>query len=84
MSQKTGIQTEKRRGRRWNALRCFLATSVMIRRNYAPNFNSAHPQGVYSDSLESSRSVREVEVVEMLALCAFFERTVSAINLYVF
>jgi len=51
----------------------------MIGRNYAPDFDGAHPQGVHSDSLESSRPVGEVEVVETPALRAFFARAASAI-----
>ena len=38
---------QKRRRRRQAALRHFLAMSVMIRRNYAPDFNGADPQGVH-------------------------------------
>ena len=82
--QKTGGKMQKRRRRRQNALRRFLAMSAMIGRNYAPDFDSANPQGVHSDSLQSFKYVGEVEVVGTPALRAFFEHAVSAINLYVF
>jgi hypothetical protein len=55
--QKTGGEMQKRRRRRQNALRRFLATLAMIGRNYAPDFSGANPQGVQWDSLESFRAV---------------------------
>jgi hypothetical protein len=82
--QKSGQKTRKRRRRRQKALRRFLVMSATIGRNSAPDFDGAHPQGVHSDSLESSKSVGKWEVVETPALRAFFERAASAINLYVF
>ena len=44
-------KTQKRRWRRQVALRHFLAMA-MIRCDYAPAFDGAHPQGVQWDSLE--------------------------------
>ena len=55
--QETSAKTQKRRRRRHNALRRFLAMPAMIRCNYAPDFNGANPQGVQWDSLESFRAV---------------------------
>jgi len=57
--------------------------SATIGRNYAPDFDSAHPQGVQWDSLESFRVVGWGEMVDTPAVRALFERAASAIILYV-
>jgi len=57
--------------------------SAMIGRNSAPDFDSAHPQGVHWDSLGSFRAVGAMQEVDTPALRAFFARAASAIILYV-
>jgi hypothetical protein len=81
--QKPDQKTQKHRQRRRNVLRRFLATLATIRRNYAPGFDGAHPQGVQWDSLGSFKAVGCREVVDTLALRAFLVRAASAIVLYV-
>jgi hypothetical protein len=51
-----GAKQQKRRRHHQNALRRFLVMLAKIGRNYAPNFNNAHPQGVQLDSLGSLKS----------------------------
>jgi hypothetical protein len=70
------------RRHRQAALRRFLAMSATIGRNYAPNFDGAHPQGVQSDSLEGFSSIGAVQREEKPALRALFARAASAIILY--
>ena len=56
----------------------------MIGRNYAPDFDGNHPQGVQWDSLESFWAVGAQEAVDTPALRAFFARAASAIILYMY
>ena len=76
-------KTPKPRRCRRNALRRFLATLAMIGRNYAPDLDSAHPQGVQWDTLERFMAVGVGELVDTPMLRAFFARAASAIILYV-
>ena len=57
--------------------------SATIGRNYVPDFDSAHSQGVQWDSLESFETVGARQVVDTPALRAFFACAASAIILYV-
>jgi len=82
--QETDTKMQKCRRRRHNALWRFLAMPAMIRRILAPDFNGAHPQGVQWDSLEGLMAVGVGQLVDTLALHAFFVRAASATNLYVF
>jgi hypothetical protein len=48
-----------------------------IGRNYAPDFDGVHLQGVHGDSLESFRPIGEVQGGEMLVLRAFCARSIG-------
>ena len=68
---KSDEKTQKPRRHRRNALQRFLAMSATIRRNYAPDFDGANPQGVQWDSLESFISIGARKGGETPALRAF-------------
>jgi hypothetical protein len=53
----------------------------MIGRNYAPDFNGAHLQGVQCDSLEGFKLSGVVQGIDTLATARFFERAASTIKL---
>ena len=65
-------KTQKHRRHCQVALRHFLAMLAMIRCDYAPTFDGAHPQGVQWDSLEGFVTVAAGEPVDTPVLCAFF------------
>ena len=53
----------------------------MIGNKFAPDFDSVHPQGVQSDSLESLKLIGAVQGGETLVLCTFFACAALAIIL---
>ena len=57
---------------------------AMIRHDYAPAFDGAHPQGVQWDSLEGFVTVAAGEPVDTPVLHVFFACAASAIIYYVF
>jgi hypothetical protein len=84
LTSKVCNKTRKPRRHRQAALRRVLAMLTTIGRNYAPDFDGVHLQGVQSDSLESFKVLTELQVGETTVLCASFVRAAFAIILYVF
>ena len=68
---------------RQGVLQCFLAMLLAIGRNWVPDLNCTHPQGVNRDSLGSFTLLAGQQARETAVLRAFFERAASATVLYV-